>query len=106
MARTFAAMVLNDLGQLLPYTCRGLISQVQEAIEDGEMPFSKEVWEAMQRKGAKIVSVEVKTLDDLTYFSDEECEELLIDLKTCADIIPSPPMEKFLKMLELRRVGK
>lgn len=57
--KRLAAMVLNDKGELLPYTCQSTMSQCEENAED-----ILAGWEAMKKLGAKVVQVEVRTLDD------------------------------------------
>lgn len=59
MARKiFGAVVVNDLGQLLPNTCRGTIQGCLEAAEAGEF-FGPGVWQKIKGLGAKVVSVEI-----------------------------------------------
>lgn len=50
------AVVLNDLGQLLPYTAQSSISLCEERAEER---WGKEGWQKLKDLGAKIVTVEV-----------------------------------------------
>jgi hypothetical protein len=57
--KTIAAMVLNDLGQLLPYTCQSTISMCEEKA-NSFFP----AWEKMKELGAKVVQVEISMIED------------------------------------------
>lgn len=54
-----AAMVLSDRGSLLPFTCQNTVSQCEE-----EAPSLLCEWEKMKKNGAKIVQVEIRTMDE------------------------------------------
>ncbi len=58
MKRTIGGMIVNDKGELLPYTCRSTISQCEEAAEKDEF-FVPGAWEKMKELGAKVVQVEI-----------------------------------------------
>ena len=57
--RTIAAMVKNDRGELLPYTCKRYTSQV----EDWCAQNWPDTWNKLQALGAKIVLVEISEVD-------------------------------------------
>ena len=52
-------MVLSDLGELLPYTCQSTMSQCEE--EADRLLAS---WARMKELGARVVQVEIRTLDE------------------------------------------
>lgn len=56
--KRLAAMVLSDKGELLPYTCQSTMSQCEE-----EAPNVLAAWEEMKKLGAKVVQVEISTLE-------------------------------------------
>jgi hypothetical protein len=58
--KRIAAMVLSDLGQLIPHTCRSTISQCEEEADEELL-----AWEKMKELGAKVVQVEIRTLDEI-----------------------------------------
>lgn len=58
--KRIAAMVLNDLGDLLPYTCEGTMEQCEEKANE---LFTPQAWQKMKSFGAKVVQVEITTLD-------------------------------------------
>ena len=57
--KRIAAMVLSDMGELLPYTCQSTMSQCEE-----EAARLLAAWERMKELGAKVVQVEIRTLDE------------------------------------------
>lgn len=60
--RTIGAVVKNDKGQLLPYTCQSTMSQCEEKAAS----FFSTAWPRLQELGAKVVQVEIiETEDDL-----------------------------------------
>jgi hypothetical protein len=58
--KLIAAMVLNDKGDLLPYTCQSTMEQCEE-----EAPKILLGWDAMKMLGAKVVQVEITTLEEV-----------------------------------------
>ena len=58
--KRIAAMVLNDKGDLLPYTCQSTMEQCEE-----EAPKILLGWDAMKMLGAKVVQVEITTLEEV-----------------------------------------
>lgn len=54
-----AAMVKNDKGHLLPYTCRSTMSQCEEQAAGSKL-WSYGLWDELKRLGAKVVQVEVR----------------------------------------------
>lgn len=59
--KRIAAMVLNDKGELLPYTCQSTMEQCEEEMPNIVTPWG---WEQMKKLGAKVVQVEIRTLDE------------------------------------------
>ena len=60
--RNIGAVVKNDKGQLLPYTCQSTMSQCEEKAAS----FFSTAWPRLQELGAKVVQVEIiETEDDL-----------------------------------------
>lgn len=57
--KTIAAMVLSDRGELLPYTCQSTMSQCEE-----EAPKVLAAWDKMKELGARVVQVEITTLEN------------------------------------------
>lgn len=57
--KVIAAIVLNDLGQLLPYTCETTMEQCEERAAK-----TFPAWKKMKELGAKVVQVEIKTLEN------------------------------------------
>lgn len=55
--KLIAAMVLSDEGKLLPYTCQSSMSACEEEAAV-TLP-----WHRMKALGAKVVQVEIRTLD-------------------------------------------
>lgn len=60
--KTIAAMVLNDKGDLLPYTCRHCMEACEEEMPEVFTPYG---WEQMKVLGAKVVQVEISTLEEV-----------------------------------------
>lgn len=58
--KTIAAMVLSDRGELLPYTCQSTMSLCEE-----EAPNVLVAWDKMKMLGAKVVQVEITTLEEV-----------------------------------------
>lgn len=56
--KLIAAMVLSDEGKLLPYTCQSSMSACEE-----EVAITLPGWQRMKELGAKVVQVEIRTLD-------------------------------------------
>lgn len=56
---TVGACVINNLGRLLPYTMQSCVSQCEE-YQEANNP----LWEAWKSIGCKVVSVEIKIIDD------------------------------------------
>jgi hypothetical protein len=59
MTKRIAAVLKNDLGQLLPYTCQSTMSQCREWCESNIANFPK-----VLELGAKIVQVEITELGE------------------------------------------
>lgn len=57
--KTIAAAVLNDFGQILPYT---VCSTKQECEENAENFFP--AWEKMKELGCKVIQVEIINLEE------------------------------------------
>lgn len=57
--KRIAAVVINDLGDMLPYTCETTMQQCEESAAE---KFGEEAWEKMKSLGAKVVQVEISTL--------------------------------------------
>lgn len=53
-----AACVLNDQGDLLPYTCQSTKSQVEEWAAENLL-----AWDKLKELGCKIVQVEIKVVE-------------------------------------------
>lgn len=58
--KRIAAVVINDLGDMLPYTCD---TTMQACEENACERFGTVAWEQMKKLGAKVVQVEINTLD-------------------------------------------
>lgn len=58
--KRIAAMVVNDMGDLLPYTCQSTMSQCEE-----EAALNILAWDKLKELGARVVQVEIRTLDEL-----------------------------------------
>lgn len=54
MTRKIAAMLKNDLGQLLPHTCQGTVEKCEEWCEQ-----NVRAWPRLKELGAKVVTVEI-----------------------------------------------
>lgn len=56
--KQIAAMVLSDLGHLIPHTCRHTVQECEENA-------SKELlaWDKMKELGAKVVQVEISIIE-------------------------------------------
>lgn len=59
--KRIAAVVINDLGDMLPYTCDTTMQQCDESAAER---FGEEAWEQMKKLGAKVVQVEITTLHE------------------------------------------
>lgn len=61
MQKSFTgAVIRNDRGELLPYSCQSTISQVEEwAVQF----FGPEIWEKLKKRGETIVSFEAKVAE-------------------------------------------
>lgn len=58
--KTFGAVVVNDLGHILPYTVQGTVSQCEEkAIE----MWGAKTWEKLKEFGSKVVQCEIVLKD-------------------------------------------
>ena len=51
------AVVVNDLGEILPYSCQSTKSQCEEWCEENMF------WDSVRSKGAKIVQAEIRILE-------------------------------------------
>lgn len=58
--KRIAAVVMSDLGELLPYTCQSSMEQCEE-----EAPKVLAAWDKMKELGAKVVQVEITTLEEV-----------------------------------------
>lgn len=58
MYRRIAAVVVNDLGDILPYTTR---STLQECEEYASQFFP--AWKQMKKRGAKVVQIEIRVIE-------------------------------------------
>jgi len=53
--KTVCAVVVNDKGQILPYTCQGTMQTCEEWCEEN-LPGA---WPTMEKLGAKVVQAEL-----------------------------------------------
>ncbi len=58
--KRLAAMVLSDQGVLLPHTCQSTMDAAEE-----QAPNVLAGWAKMKELGAKVVQIEISTLDEL-----------------------------------------
>jgi len=56
--KTVCAVLVNDLGDILPYTCQSTISQCEEWCE-----INFPAWDRMKELGNKIVQAEIVLID-------------------------------------------
>ena len=70
MTKVFAAMVLDEFGDLIIGTC----ANAKEACQASQDRLPGPLWARMQKAGAKVVLVEI-TVCDPTKVREEPCDE-------------------------------
>jgi hypothetical protein len=59
-----AAMVMNEYGHLLTYTCQSSKSLCEERAVDFYNAVKPGLWDELKERGCKVVQVEVTVLED------------------------------------------